>query len=317
MAATLSDYLAKSASYKDAKSEFQEKLRLVGSQFSTISGFKKTPLRTIYSRRSVDGEIIIKPFTVKEEGIFREIKKELDPTISIEDNFIRLLTTEFIRKQVKTVQDITIESINTNPVLGRALKFDTPKELLRYYVYSSATRGIVTSMGTFIEQLLLYSNHDVYDGKYYNEGLVNKWDIVIERLGSVRTYIEVKSGPNDMDHTQVNSYVNEIRALENAGFKGLFGFGYGRRGGDYITTRFLQKQMEDWEAHTLIGRELWDYVSGNPEYHIHLMSVIKQTSESILKSKSIVKLIEQKIKELTTLFEERFPSVDAYYAQLW
>ena len=47
------------------------------------------------------------------------------------------------------------------------------------------------------------------------------------------------------------------------------------------------------------------------------MSVIKQTSASILKSKSIVKLIELKIKELTEQFEMRFPDVDAYYAQLW
>ena len=317
MAATLSDYLAKSASYKNASSNSQEKFRIIGSQFSTIKGFKSATIRIIYSIKTVEGERLIKPFSAKEAAIFREIKKEIDPTISIEDNFIRLLTIEFIKKQVETVRNINIESLNTNPILGRALKFDTPKELLRYYVYSSATRGIVTSMGTLIEQLLLYSNHDVYDGKYYKEGLVNKWDIVIERLGSVKTYIEVKSGPNDMDHTQVNSYVKEIRALEDAGYKGLFGFGYGRRGEDYITTKFLQKQMEDWEEHTLIGRELWEYVSGNPGYHIHLMAVIKQTSASMLKSRSIVKLIELKIKELTDLFEKRYPNVDAYYAQLW
>ena len=317
MAATVAEYLVKSAKLKKGSAKFIDKLQIVGTQFATLEGLKKASLRSIYSRTTIDKQPLIRPFTPKEEALFKLIKKEIDTSISIEDNFIRLLTASYIRKQIDAVNSITISSFNTNPLLGAALKLDNPEELVRYCVYASASRSLVTSMGTMVEDLLLYSNVDVKDGADYQEGLSNKWDLVIERLDSVRTYIEVKSGPNDMDKTQIKSYSNEIKALEADGYKGFIGIGYGRKDMASVTTPMLRLYLDDWEEHTLIGTELWEYVSNHPGYHMKLMTVIKDTASVVLKKKSIIKLIEQRIKTLTAEFKETYSSIDDYYSQLW
>ncbi len=124
--------------------------------------------------------------------------------------------------------DISLEDLNSNPLLCAALKLRTPYELIKYNVYALATRSIVTSMGYLVQNLLLYSSADVYDGKGYNEGKNVKWDLVVERLDDVRSYIEVKSGPNDLDKGQVKSYRKEIQAVEKLGHKGYIGITYGK-----------------------------------------------------------------------------------------
>lgn len=65
-----------------------------------------------------------------------------------------------------------------------------------------------------MQNLLLYSNEFIFDGKNYEEGGRTKWDLVIDRLGEVKSFLEIKSGFNDMDAAQVKHYGEEIRRVE-------------------------------------------------------------------------------------------------------
>lgn len=317
MASTVREYLIKAASIKSATTGFKTKIGIVGDLYSTLAGVKKASASKLNAQKNLEGAPLFKPFTEKEIALFDEIKKGIDPNKSIEENFIKLLTAHFIDKQLLMLQKLNLVSITTNPLLCSALKMDTVEELVKFNVYAATARSIVTSMGYLIENLLLYSNPDVKDGKEFDEGESNKWDLVIERLDSVRCYIEVKSGPNDLDKTQIKSYNKEIKAVEAEGYKGFIGISYGRKDIKTVTTDLLPNYLDEWESHTLIGTELWDFVSGNPSYHEQLMAVIKETASKMLRGKSIVRMIERRVKALTKEFNEKYSSIDDYFAQLW
>lgn len=317
MAATISEYLVKAASYNNASQDFQKKIRTLGDQFSTLHGFKTASVESLEGIKNQEGFPLVKSLTDKEKEIVQIIQNDIDDSVSLEDNFIALLTARFIRKQTKMLSDMSLEDINTNPLLCSALKLETVSDLVRYNVYALATRSIVTSMGYLVQDLLLYSSSDVFDGKEYKEGKNTKWDIVVERLDAVRSYIEVKSGPNDLDAAQVKNYKAEIRAVEKKGHKGYIGITYGKRDANTVTMNLFRLYLDNWEERTLIGTELWDFVSENESYHEELMSMIKHTASLVLQKQSIVALIEQKIDVLIEAFDATYGSIDEYFAQLW
>ena len=317
MAATISEYLVKAASYNNASQGFQKKIRTLGDQFSTLHGFKTASVKSLEAIKNQEGFPLIKPLTDREKEIVQIIQNDIDDSVSLEDNFIALLTARFIRKQTKMLTDMSLEDINTNPLLCSALKLETVSDLVRYNVYALATRSIVTSMGYLVQDLLLYSCSDVFDGKEYKEGKNTKWDIVVERLDAVRCYIEVKSGPNDLDAAQVKNYKEEIRAVEKKGHKGYIGITYGKRDANTVTMNLFRLYLDNWEERTLIGAELWDFVSENESYHEELMSIIKQTASLVMQEQSIVALIEKKVDKLIEAFDATYGSIDEYFAHLW
>lgn len=115
-------------------------------------------------------------------------------------------------------------------------------------------------MGFLVQDLLLYSNTNVYDGKNYETTYGTKWDVVIEKLDGVRSYIEVKSGPNDLDKTQILAYDRAIQKVLENGEKAFLGITYGKKAGSYVSTSILETYVDKWKEKTLIGTELWDYI---------------------------------------------------------
>lgn len=317
MAATVSEYLVKAASFCDASKKFKEKLRVLGDQYDTLSGFKSASVDFLVSLRNAEGNPLIRPFTEKETKLLNRIQNGIDANDSIEDNFVNLLTSNFINKQLSMLENMTLDDMNSNPLLCAALKLNTAAELVKYNVYALATRSIVTSMGFLVQDLLLFSSADVFDGHDYEEGKNVKWDLVVERLDEVKAFIEVKSGPNDLDKGQVKSYLKEIQAVERKGCKGYIGITYGKRDADTVSINLFKQYLNRWEERTLIGSELWDYITGNENYHQVLMERIKQIAEVLLEHQSILACIENKVSSLTGQFGEKYDDIDHYLSQLW
>lgn len=172
-------------------------------------------------------------------------------------------------------------------------------------------------MGFLVQNLLLYSSEYVFDGKYYEEGDKTKFDLVIDGLGEVKSFIEVKSGFNDMDKGQVKHYAEEIRLVEEAGHRGYIGVTYGRKEDNTITAGLLRTYVPEWENKTLVGKELWDFISGNENYHQVLIENIDSVANVVLCDVSIVQKIEDKVEELINEFNSSYDSLDAYYESLW
>lgn len=212
---------------------------------------------------------------------------------------------------------MSIDALNANPILCKALKLNTPKEFVKYYAYAAISRSIVTSMGYFVQDLLLYSNENVYDGKLYKEGNKTKWDIVIDKLGFVKSYIEVKSGPNDMDAAQVKHYAEEIELIEKKKQRAFIGITYGKKENKTVTTSLLETYLPNWKDKTLIGKELWDYISQNDNYHNILMNTIQSTTDAFLGEESLIDKIDNKINELIDSFNTEYKTMDDFYNSLW
>lgn len=317
MASTISEYLKKSAEYHGGGRAFIDKMDSLGHQYSTLDGFKKASISSIEALKKADGAPFLPRLRKNEKELILKIQQDIIKGASTEMNFVNILSKSFIEKQLAMLEKITIDSLNTNPILCTALKFNKAVDLIKYNVYALATRSIVTSMGYFVQDLLLYSNLDVHQGKDYHEGRDVKWDIVVERLDAVRCYIEVKSGPNDLDKGQVKSYAKEIDAVEKDGHKGIIGITYGKREADTVSINLFKEYLTEWEEHTLIGTELWDYVSGDEEYHTKLTDQVRKTANAVLSRKSIIKMIDAKVVELTKSFNEKYGNVESYISQLW
>ena len=67
----------------------------------------------------------------------------------------------------------------------------------------------------------------------------------------------------------------------------------------------------------MIGAELWDYISDNPEYHSVLMNTIHETAESYLGDTSLVQSIDNKIIALVQDFYRQYGNMNVFYNSLW
>jgi hypothetical protein len=128
----------------------------------------------------------------------------LDIRLTIAENFVKILTQEFVARQLEMIENMNLASLNINPILAGALNFNNEADLIRYYAYQAISRSVVTSMGFFVQNLILYSSEFVHDGKDDALGEQTKWDTVVEKINAVKAYLEIKSGPND-----VNKFVDE------------------------------------------------------------------------------------------------------------
>ena len=320
MASTLTEFITKCGSiYYDGATtkNNKEKFNAIGCHYATLNGFKHASIDDFNNLTTVEGERCFKPLTAKEQQALLQLQNDCDIDITLEQNFIKILTKDFIRRQGKAIENITLEGLNANPLLCRALKLNTPNEFVKFYAYSALSRSIVTSMGFLVQDLMLYSNTNVYDGKNYPESYGTKWDVVIEGLDGIRSYIEVKSGPNDLDKTQILSYDRAIKRVLENNEKAFLGITYGKPDGDYVSTSILETYVDNWREKTLIGKELWDYMSNDELYHETLMNTIQETAEAFLGNESLIGKIDNKIASLLIDFDNQYGTMDNFYNSLW
>lgn len=300
-----------------ATSSNKRKFEIIASRYATLRAFIEAQITDYNNFRTEEGLPCFRPLTDKEISAIENLKSIINIGDSVEKNFIRLLTNDFVKKQLTMLDEMSIDKLNSNPMLCKALNFQSADELVRYNAYAAISRSIVTSMGFLLQNLLLYSSERAYDGREFAEGNDTKFDVVIDRLDGVRAYIELKSGPNDLDAAQVKHYAREIVAVEQLGYRGFIGIAYGKKDVHSVSFGLLESYLPNWIDKTLIGQELWDYVTDNPDYHNILMQKIEETSKLLLGCDSIIVKIESRIQSLTASFVERYPSIEDYYSTLW
>ncbi|HLO52041.1 MAG TPA: TdeIII family type II restriction endonuclease, partial [Kamptonema sp.] len=167
--------------------------------------------------------------------------------------------------------------------------------------FMAATRSIVTSMGFFIEQLLISCSESVAIAPRKSG-----WDVIKTISNGEKCWIQVKSGPNNMDKDQIVYWKDKIQEKINEGDRAYIGIAYGKRTNQTVTIPLLKQILTDWENTTLIGRELWDFVSEDPEYTSSLFEILRQSANQVLAQSSIYDAIENAAQRLIDEFVRKY-----------
>ncbi|MEG3841655.1 PmeII family type II restriction endonuclease [Microcoleus sp. herbarium14] len=238
---------------------------------------------------SISGKRALR-FTPDEiEGILAFISSgKLSLQLTIAENFLGSICRDFTGRQLAMVENLTLGKIHPNPFLIRALNLDTPEEVVRLNVYMTATRSIVTSMGFFIEKLLISCSESAE-----NPPEESGWDAIKTTSDGEKCWIQVKSGPNDMDKDQIVYWAAKIEEKIQEGDRAYIGIAYGKRTNKTVTLGLLKQILPNSEMITLIGRELWDFVSEDTRYTVNLFEVLRQSASQVLAESSIAEAIER------------------------
>lgn len=250
--------------------------------------------------RSVSGRPAIR---LKQDEIDKIIEvsrnSQFDASKSIAENYLSILCTNFTKVQLNMVRNLTLDKVSPNPLLIKSLNLTTPKECVTFNLYALITRSVVTSMGFFVEKLLMSSSDSV-------EKMKDGWDLLKVTEDNQKHWIQVKSGPNDMDKDQVVYWSQMIQAAENNGDRAYIGITYGKRDNDTVTLGLFRNYLENWESKTLIGRELWDFVADDEEYHKTLFSTLYECGKTVLTNHSFCEEIDKCILRMTEEFISKY-----------
>ena len=77
---------------------------------------------------------------------------------------------------------------------------------------------------------------------------------------------------------------------------------------DIVRHALMRTYLPDMEVRTLVGKELWDFLSGDSNFHSRLFDDLRAAALAILGNKSIQEEINAKVHELLAVFEQRYGS---------
>lgn len=287
------------------------KARSVASYFADTREFLDTEASKLRTLTSIGGKQTLRFSEDELEGL-RRLQKSglLDPDKPVVDNYLAAIGRGFTSRQLRTIAGLSLAQLSPNPFLIESLNLRTPEELLRLNVYMVITRSIVTSMGFLVEKLMV-SSSDTVEKAPRGSG----WDVVKVKSGQ-RHWIQAKSGPNDMDKDQVVYWAEKIEQKLEEGDLAFIGITYGKRENKTITLNLLKQLVPDWEVRTLIGRELWDFISDDPQYHSRLFAILRQAALHVFNGRTLAQEIEKCIERIEKEFSDRYgqgpEAIDTY-----
>lgn len=156
MSATTRELIIKSFQIHSGSTSqlLKQKIEMIAAHYGTTNAFLKA------KRRDLDKLVfkIDQPNFKLNDSDFEKIlslQKSglLEGSLSVQENFVKVLTTQFVQRQVDMIENIKLETLNVNPILAGALNLDNEKDLIRYYAYQAISRSIVTSVGFLVQDL--------------------------------------------------------------------------------------------------------------------------------------------------------------------
>jgi len=312
MAGSVSDYIKKRL--KEIDGIGGKKSDRISIYFETINDFKNANY-LVFQNIQYFHNGITKTVPINNEQLdkIKLIQNNINENDSLIILYADLVIREFLNNIQKNIADLSLDNINCNPFLGAALKLsENPEKFFKFNAWSSIQRSIVTSFGSTVEKLLLYCNSDIEKGSSPDGG--EKWDL-LKNINGINHWLEIKSGTNDMDKTQVERYKNKMERAEERGDVALFGFSYGRIERSTVTLGLLSSYIENWEQKVKIGGDLWDFLSGQDQYADTLMILITQISNQAFGNQDVIDLIDLKTEQIISEFENNYENLEDYLSE--
>lgn len=269
----------------------------LAGQFSTLESFAKTDFASAVLSRADGGQVRLND---RERKGAETAKSHVRPSSSLNENWIRFITHRTIDKMMKNVNSLRISDINMNPFLIRVLRLRHPDEAVRFNVYQTVTRSLVTTMGNTL-QYMLGSSGGARLGKK------GEWYDVIKEKGDDTYWIQVKAGPNNVNADQAKDFTRKFDETEKtSGNFARLGIAYGKRDLKTVSLEIVKNYVDKWDERLLVGAELWDFVSGEKDYHLSVLRWIDLTADQILENSSIMREVENAVERLIGEFEAEY-----------
>ena len=218
---------------------------------------------------------------------------------------IKDLFAGFITRAGEIIGELTAERMIAesaiNPILAKSLGFRDFESLSKFYVYQRIGRSLVTSFGMRMEKLV----------KIIVDGDKGEWWDVVKETRRANYYISVKSGPRDMNKDQTVEFSRKAKQVmeEDGKAHPFIAMGYGKEAWPVITDT-LGKEGLDPGRHAYVGRKMYSILSGEEEYYLKLLDLAVSTKSDAAQGKTVVELIEEKVREISADFSKKYDSVD-------
>ena len=218
---------------------------------------------------------------------------------------VRVKLKAFIERNIKNIRKLSgeamIEESAMNPFLIKALGIKDFDALAKFYVYQRVGRSIVTSFGTMIEHIV----RELSNGEQFGW-----WDVKAS-IDSSPYYMSVKSGPRDMDKDQVSYFARQAKEVMDAEPEAVpvIAMGYGKSPWPIIPGT-LHSNGLDPEKHLLLGKKLYERITGESDYHVRLLEIIGEVARRTLYDRKVIDIIEEKVEEISTFFKRTYETVD-------
>jgi len=239
---------------------------------------------------------------VKTEAIDKiiDINKKIPKKLTVRETAFFVLADHWLTTNLNTLEELELDKIEINPFLAKALSLKTANEIITFNVYQSVTRSIVTSWGMMVENFLIYTGAEKNKHTFTTKEGANP-DIK-KKITSGYEYFQIKSGPNTMNVSMVNSLNDVITEMKKSGEICYLGMTYGKR--NRISSQ-ITNYLKDVSSSTLIGKELWDHISEEKNYHKKVIGAISNATNGMLK-KSFSQMMNDKISEINKQWVKKY-----------
>lgn len=269
----------------------------ISAQFTNLESFVKFKFRRFKNKKSIDGHKLIRGFNDEMVSKIENLINLINISIDINQNFQQAIGRKFIRNIILILKTLNLEKLNPNPFLIKALNLTKVDELIHFIIYQRADRSMVTSFGNTLEFLVAASGA---------EKLPKGFDL-LKKKENEKYFIQVKSGTSDMDKDQVVYWRKRIDQVEEEGHHGYIGMCYGKRGDpNAVSLKLMEKYLPEWEDRTLVGKELWKFVSGKQDYYKTVLTSLDNAANQIFRTNSIIDEINSAIEKIIIEFKNKF-----------
>ncbi|HXG67124.1 MAG TPA: PmeII family type II restriction endonuclease [Blastocatellia bacterium] len=220
----------------------------------------------------------------------------------------------FYQKRFEDLQGLSLEDVlwRKNPYLFKAKNIEFPWDLVKGIVDAHLSSQEETFFGNLLEGYAVHISSRLFGGYKPPTAKGQKWvDLIFTRKG-VTYIVEIKSGPNWANSSQVGALLNmfvEVRnRLREQGTEGeiiaVNGCMYGK------DRRPLKKHPTDSQKnyYKLCGQDFWALISDDDQLYQKI--ILPLDKEARQKDEQFKSAYNAKIYEMTKAFMEKFMKDD-------
>ncbi|MBF4163489.1 PmeII family type II restriction endonuclease [Nocardioides acrostichi] len=223
-------------------------------------------------------ELFAPPVTIARESLLEEMPEHQFEAIA--EMTLGLLNRRLDKVQKMT--DVASSDVNINPFLMLALapayNIFSPFEAAEYAQMAKLPHGDATAFGRFVEDKIF----PIFDVRLPAEKTAKHTSTVwssIDREITVdgrRILMTLKAGPWTMNQSHAHEMAQNFPAVHEAtGCDIVIGIYYGKRTSVNNKPLMVRGRTGPY-VHTLVGKDLWEFVTGVRDAHIAVFRAIKE-----------------------------------------